>query len=84
LVPYPRSVPRHNPVWALRTVPSTSRLGFCSDMHCQLRDLIETGVCLSKSSCRNSKQVVETCQGWSILSLIAKCLNAYVSKVFLI
>ena len=25
---------------ALRTIPSTSRLGFCSDMHCQLWDLI--------------------------------------------
>ena len=30
------------------TIPLTSWLGFCSDMHCQLRDLIKTGVCLSK------------------------------------
>jgi hypothetical protein len=34
----------------LWTIPSTSWLGFCSDMHCQLWDLIYTGVCLSKSS----------------------------------
>ena len=27
-------------LWALRTILSTSRLGFCSDMHCQLWDLI--------------------------------------------
>ena len=27
-------------LWALRTIPLTSWLGFCSDMHCQLRDLI--------------------------------------------
>ena len=33
----------------LRTIPSTSLLGFCSDMHCQKWDLIWTGVCLSKS-----------------------------------
>jgi hypothetical protein len=25
---------------SLRTIPSTSWLGFCSDMHCQLWDLI--------------------------------------------
>ena len=34
---------------ALQTISSTSWLGFCSDMHCQLWDLILTGVCLSKS-----------------------------------
>ncbi|XP_055749408.1 small nuclear ribonucleoprotein Sm D1 isoform X1 [Salvelinus fontinalis] len=34
---------------ALRTIASTSWLGFHSDMHCQLWDLIQTGVCLSKS-----------------------------------
>ena len=48
---------------ALQTIPSTSWLGFCADMHCQLCDLIQTSVCLSKSfefttgglqsSCRN-------------------------------
>ena len=32
-------------------VLSTPWLGFCSDVHCQLWDLIWTGVCLSKS-CR--------------------------------
>ena len=37
---FPRSVPRHNPVSTLRTIPSTSWLGFCIDMHCQLWDLI--------------------------------------------
>jgi hypothetical protein len=43
LAPFPRSVPRHNPVClgALRTIPSTSWLGFCSDMHCQLWCLID-------------------------------------------
>ena len=40
LVPFPRSVSRHNPVSGpLRTIPSTLWLGFCSDMHCQLWDL---------------------------------------------
>jgi hypothetical protein len=33
---------------ALRTIASTSWFGFCSDMHGQLWDLIQTGVCLSK------------------------------------
>ena len=39
----------HSCLGALRTICLTSWLGFCSDMHCQLRDLIQTGVCLSKS-----------------------------------
>ena len=30
---------------ALRTIPSTSWLGFCSDMHCQLWDLLYRPVC---------------------------------------
>ena len=30
---------------ALQTIPLTSWLGFCSGMHCQLWDLIQTGVC---------------------------------------
>jgi hypothetical protein len=34
---------------ALRTIPSTSWLGFCSDIHCQLWDSIQTGLCLYKS-----------------------------------
>ena len=33
----------------LRTIPSNSWLGLCSDMHCQLWHLIYTGVCFSKS-----------------------------------
>ena len=39
LVPFPRSVPRHNPVSELYG-QSTSWLGFSSDMHYQLWDLI--------------------------------------------
>ena len=34
---------------ALCKIPSTSWLGFCSDMHCQLWNHILTGVCLSKA-----------------------------------
>lgn len=47
-VPFPGSVPRHNPVWALQAVPFSSWLVFCSDMQCQLWDLIQTAACLSK------------------------------------
>jgi hypothetical protein len=37
LVPFARSVPWRQPcLGALRTIPSTSWLSFCSDMHCQL------------------------------------------------
>jgi hypothetical protein len=32
-----------------RTIHLTSWIGFCSGMHCQLWDLIYTGVCLFKS-----------------------------------
>jgi hypothetical protein len=39
---YPRSVPRHNLLGALRTIPSTPWFGFCSSMHCQLWDLKQT------------------------------------------
>ena len=35
-VPFPRSVPWQSRLGALRTIPSTSWLGFCSDMHGQL------------------------------------------------
>ena len=72
---------------ALRTIPSISWLGFCSDMHCQLRDLIQTGVCLSKScpisagglqlSCRNISRIINRNRMHLSLisSLIAKGLN---------
>ena len=68
---------------------SSSCLGFCSDMHCQLWDLIWTGVCLSKScpinwiyhrwTPINGNRMYPS----SISSLIAKGLNTYVNKVFL-
>lgn len=32
-----------------QAVPLTSWIGFCCDVHCQLRDLIQTGVCRSRS-----------------------------------
>ena len=45
-VAFPRSVPRpQSCLWALQAVPSTSWLGFCSDMHCQLWDLIYRQMC---------------------------------------
>jgi hypothetical protein len=59
-VPFPRSVPLRNSfLGALWTFPSTSWLGFCSDIHCQLWDLyidiqsigFTTG--RLQSSCRN-------------------------------
>jgi hypothetical protein len=40
LVPFPRSVPQlQSYLRDLQTIPSTSWLGICSDMHCQLWDL---------------------------------------------
>ena len=70
---------------------------FCSDMRCQLWDLIQTGVGLSKLchqldlSQVNSNEVVEISRMingnrmhlHSISSLIAVVLNVYVNKVFL-
>ena len=71
----------------LRTIPSTSWLGFCSDMNCQLWDLILTGVCLSKIMSNqlnlpqvDSNQVVETSQGWSMENRKHLSLNTYVNK----
>ena len=40
LEPFPRYVPQ-SCLGALRTIPSTSWFGFCSDIHCQLWDLID-------------------------------------------
>ena len=80
---------------ALGTIPSTLWLGFCSDMHCQMWDLILTGVYLSKSCpiyhrwtpIKLKKQLKD--DQWinrmhlsSISSLIAKGLNTYVNKDF--
>ena len=55
----------HSCFGALRTSPPTSCFGSCYDMHCQLWDLILTGVYLSKSNLPqvDSIQVVETSQG---------------------
>ena len=39
LVAFPRSVPTQSCLGALRTIPSISGFGFCSDMNCQLWDL---------------------------------------------
>jgi hypothetical protein len=63
----------------LQTIPSTSRHGFCSDVHCHLWDLIWTGVHFQIMS----NQAVETSQGWSMetgCSLIVKGLNIYVNN----
>jgi hypothetical protein len=88
-----RSVPRHlSCLRAVRTIPLTSLLGFCSDMHCQLWDLkycrqvcafpnhvqsIEFTTGGPQSSCTNRMHLS------SISSLIAKGLTTYVNKVFL-
>ena len=82
---------------ALRTIPSTSWLGFWSDMQSTVGPYIDMGVPFQIMSNQlnlpqiESNQVVETSRMIngnrmhlsSISSLIAKGLNAYVNKVFL-
>ena len=79
---------------ALQTIPLASWLGFCSDMHCQLQDLIQTGVFPNHvqsiefttgglPSCRNISRMINGNRMHlsSISSLLAKGLNSYVTKV---
>ena len=76
---------------ALRTIPSTSWLGFCSDTHCQLLDFpnhvqsIELTTGGLQSSCRNIPRMINgnRMHMSSLFSLIAKGLKRYVNKVFL-
>jgi hypothetical protein len=95
---FPRSVPRHNPVWELHgQFLRPHGLVYFSDIHCQLWFLILTDVCLSKLCPKqfnlpqvDSNQVVETSRMIngnrmhlsSISSLIAKSLNTYVKRYF--
>ena len=78
---------------ALLTIYSTSWLGFCSDMHCQLLDLYIVRCAFPNhvqaiEFTTGGLQVVETFSrmingNWMHLSLIGKGLNTYVNKVFL-
>ena len=71
LVPFPRSVPRHHPVSELyRQFLRPHGLVFCSDMHCQLWDLLYRQVCVCllcpikliylrwSPSCRNISRMI--------------------------
>ena len=78
LVPFPISVLTQSCLWALRTIPSTSWLGFCSDMHCQLWNLISIEFTTGglQSSCRNISMMING-KKQDASELI------YVNKVFL-
>jgi hypothetical protein len=90
------SVSTQHCLGALLTIPSTSWLSFCSDMHCQLWDLICVPFQIMSSQLNfpqaDSNQVVETSRKFngnrmhlsSISSLIEKFLNTSVNKVFLL
>jgi hypothetical protein len=81
---------------ALRTIPSISWIGFCS-VNCETLyrqvcafpnhvQSIEFTTCGRQSSCRNITRMINgnRMPFCSILSLIAKGLNTYVNKVFVL
>ena len=99
LLPFPKSVLRHNPVAALlRAIPSSSWLGFALTCTVNCGTLYRKGCAFPnhvqsiefttgglQSSCRNISRLVNG-NGMHLSSfsrLLAKVLNTYVNNVFL-